>query len=144
MPRSKPISANCPGTVWFPTFLSGAVRITKREDLDPSGWETSGQLKLATHGLDDVSECAQVHVGSSFDLGNGALIDSKLLRQLHLRKVLRLSQFRQRQGLIFCVGPSFNALLRFRGHLPEQFVKFLRHRSTSSFSKRLLNQFFSF
>jgi hypothetical protein len=89
-------SASFPRTKLFPTFLSRAARITECEDLDPSGREASGQLKLATHSLDDVSERTQVHVGSPFNLGNGALVDSKFLRQLHLRKVLRLSQLCQR------------------------------------------------
>ena len=84
-----------------------------------------------THGDDQLSECAEVHIGSAFKPRYGRLLDAEVFGDIGLRTGAGLPEFRERQFLgDQLIDSCRNLVSSGFGQLLEAFSRFNSHAST--------------
>lgn len=64
----------------------GPANLLKLVDADNAVGKDDADIQLPSHGLDDLPQRADIHIGAALHFGNGCLIDVQQLRQVFLRQ----------------------------------------------------------
>src|SRR5438552_4037441 len=95
----------------------GVLGLLELGDRNSAVRENSPDFEVSTHGFNKIGECADVHVSSALDFGNGRLVDAQNFPKVLLRQETSRAQLVKRHlpddlfGLRLCLG------MRLRRHL---------------------------